>query len=246
VTESQDKRVALVTGASRGIGKSIATLLVQQGLEVIGTATSEAGAESISESLGDGGKGYVLDVSDPGSIDALFATIKNDHAAPLVLVNNAGITRDNIALRMKEEEWGAVIDTDLGSVYRVTKACLRGMTKARWGRVINISSVVASSGNPGQSNYAAAKAGMEGYSRSLAGELGSRGITVNCIAPGFIATDMTEQIPQEQKEMLLSRIPAGRLGEAGEVAAVAAFLASDSAGYITGETIHINGGMYMN
>jgi 3-oxoacyl-[acyl-carrier protein] reductase len=147
---------------------------------------------------------------------------------------------------MKEEEWGAVIDTDLGSVYRVTKACLRGMTKARWGRVINISSVVASSGNPGQSNYAAAKAGMEGYSRSLAGELGSRGITVNCIAPGFIATDMTEQIPQEQKEMLLSRIPAGRLGEAGEVAAVAAFLASDSAGYITGETIHINGGMYMN
>jgi|TARA_B100001964_G_scaffold199062_1_gene225142 3-oxoacyl-[acyl-carrier protein] reductase len=246
VTESQDKRVALVTGASRGIGKSIAALLVQQGLEVIGTATSEAGAESISESLGDGGKGYVLDVSDPGSIDALFATIKNDHAAPLVLVNNAGITRDNIALRMKEEEWGAVIDTDLGSVYRVTKACLRGMTKARWGRVINISSVVASSGNPGQSNYAAAKAGMEGYSRSLAGELGSRGITVNCIAPGFIATDMTEQIPQEQKEMLLSRIPAGRLGEAGEVAAVAAFLASDSAGYITGETIHINGGMYMN
>ncbi len=246
MTESQDKRVALVTGASRGIGKSIATLLVQQGLEVIGTATSEAGAESISESLGDGGKGYVLDVSDPGSIDALFATIKNDHAAPLVLVNNAGITRDNIALRMKEEEWGAVIDTDLGSVYRVTKACLRGMTKARWGRVINISSVVASSGNPGQSNYAAAKAGMEGYSRSLAGELGSRGITVNCIAPGFIATDMTEQIPQEQKEMLLSRIPAGRLGEAGEVAAVAAFLASDSAGYITGETIHINGGMYMN
>ncbi|MBQ74450.1 MAG: 3-oxoacyl-ACP reductase [Gammaproteobacteria bacterium] len=246
MTESQDKRVALVTGASRGIGKSIAALLVQQGLEVIGTATSEAGAESISESLGDGGKGYVLDVSDPGSIDALFATIKNDHAAPLVLVNNAGITRDNIALRMKEEEWGAVIDTDLGSVYRVTKACLRGMTKARWGRVINISSVVASSGNPGQSNYAAAKAGMEGYSRSLAGELGSRGITVNCIAPGFIATDMTEQIPQEQKEMLLSRIPAGRLGEAGEVAAVAAFLASDSAGYITGETIHINGGMYMN
>jgi|TARA_B100000959_G_scaffold252643_1_gene282863 3-oxoacyl-[acyl-carrier protein] reductase len=246
VTESREKRVALVSGASRGIGKSIASLLAQQGMEVIGTATSEAGAERISESLGDNGKGYVLDVSDPVSIEALFVAIKKNHAAPLVLVNNAGITRDNLALRMKEEEWGTVIDTDLGSVYRVTKACLRGMTKARWGRVINISSVVASSGNPGQSNYAAAKAGMEGYSRSLAGELGSRGITVNCIAPGFIATDMTEQLPQEQKELLLSRIPAGRLGETGEVAAVTAFLASDSAGYITGETIHINGGMYMN
>jgi len=246
VTESREKRVALVSGASRGIGKSIASLLAQQGMEVIGTATSEAGAERISESLGDNGKGYVLDVSDPVSIEALFVAIKKNHAAPLVLVNNAGITRDNLALRMKEEEWGTVIDTDLGSVYRVTKACLRGMTKARWGRVINISSMVASSGNPGQSNYAAAKAGMEGYSRSLAGELGSRGITVNCIAPGFIATDMTEQLPQEQKELLLSRIPAGRLGETGEVAAVTAFLASDSAGYITGETIHINGGMYMN
>ncbi|MBQ61455.1 MAG: 3-oxoacyl-ACP reductase [Gammaproteobacteria bacterium] len=246
MTESREKRVALVSGASRGIGKSIASLLAQQGMEVIGTATSEAGAERISESLGDNGKGYVLDVSDPVSIEALFVAIKKNHAAPLVLVNNAGITRDNLALRMKEEEWGTVIDTDLGSVYRVTKACLRGMTKARWGRVINISSVVASSGNPGQSNYAAAKAGMEGYSRSLAGELGSRGITVNCIAPGFIATDMTEQLPQEQKELLLSRIPAGRLGETGEVAAVTAFLASDSAGYITGETIHINGGMYMN
>ncbi len=246
MTESREKRVALVSGASRGIGKSIASLLAQQGMEVIGTATSEAGAERISESLGDNGKGYVLDVSDPVSIEALFVAIKKNHAAPLVLVNNAGITRDNLALRMKEEEWGTVIDTDLGSVYRVTKACLRGMTKARWGRVINISSMVASSGNPGQSNYAAAKAGMEGYSRSLAGELGSRGITVNCIAPGFIATDMTEQLPQEQKELLLSRIPAGRLGETGEVAAVTAFLASDSAGYITGETIHINGGMYMN
>ncbi len=246
MTESREKRVALVSGASRGIGKSIASLLAQQGMEVIGTATSEAGAERISESLGDNGKGYVLDISDPVSIEALFVAIKKNHAAPLVLVNNAGITRDNLALRMKEEEWGTVIDTDLGSVYRVTKACLRGMTKARWGRVINISSVVASSGNPGQSNYAAAKAGMEGYSRSLAGELGSRGITVNCIAPGFIATDMTEQLPQEQKELLLSRIPAGRLGETGEVAAVTAFLASDSAGYITGETIHINGGMYMN
>ena len=246
MNEAPKSRVAIVTGASRGIGKSIATLLAQQGMEIIGTSTSAHGAQTISEFLGSNGKGYVLDVASPDSIDTFFAAIKNNHAAPLVLVNNAGITRDNIALRMKEEEWNSVIDTDLGSVYRVTKACLRGMTKARWGRVINISSVVASSGNPGQSNYAAAKAGMEGYSRSLAGELGSRGITVNCIAPGFIATDMTNQLPEEQKETLLARIPARRLGEVGEVASLVAFLASDAAGYITGETIHINGGMYMN
>ena len=246
MNEAPENKVAIVTGASRGIGKSIAKLLAQQGMEVIGTSTSEPGAQAISELLGSNGRGYVLDVASPDSIDTFFAAIKNNHAAPLVLVNNAGITRDNIALRMKEEEWNSVIDTDLGSVYRVTKACLRGMTKARWGRVINISSVVASSGNPGQSNYAAAKAGMEGYSRSLAGELGSRGITVNCIAPGFIATDMTNQLPEDQKETLLARIPARRLGEAGEVAALVAFLASDAAGYITGETIHINGGMYMN
>jgi len=246
VNEAPENRVAIVTGASRGIGKSIAQLLAQQGMEVIGTATSETGAQTISELLGSNGKGYLLDVASPDSIDTFFAAIKNIHAAPLVLVNNAGVTRDNIALRMKEEEWNSVINTDLGSVYRVTKACLRGMTKARWGRVINISSVVASSGNPGQSNYAAAKAGMEGYSRSLAAELGSRGITVNCIAPGFIATDMTNLLPEEQKELLLARIPARRLGEVGEVAALVAFLASDAAGYITGETIHINGGMYMN
>ena len=246
MNEAPEKRIAIVTGASRGIGKSIAELLAQQGMEVIGTATSEPGAQTISALLGGNGRGYVLNVTSPDSIDTFFAAIKNNHTAPLVLVNNAGITRDNIALRMKEEEWNSVIDTDLGSVYRVTKACLRGMTKARWGRVINISSVVASSGNPGQSNYAAAKAGMEGYSRSLAGELGSRGITVNCIAPGFIATDMTNQLPDEQKEALLARIPARRLGKAEEVAALVAFIASDAAGYITGETIHINGGMYMN
>ncbi|MCZ6502794.1 MAG: 3-oxoacyl-ACP reductase FabG [Gammaproteobacteria bacterium] len=246
MNEAPENRVAIVTGASRGIGKGIAQLLAQQGMEVIGTATSETGAQTISELLGSNGKGYLLDVASPDSIDTFFAAIKNIHAAPLVLVNNAGVTRDNIALRMKEEEWNSVINTDLGSVYRVTKACLRGMTKARWGRVINISSVVASSGNPGQSNYAAAKAGMEGYSRSLAAELGSRGITVNCIAPGFIATDMTNLLPEEQKELLLARIPARRLGEVGEVAALVAFLASDAAGYITGETIHINGGMYMN
>ena len=241
-----DNKVAIVTGASRGIGQAIAGLLAQAGIEVIGTATTESGARTISETLGGDGKGYVLDVARSDSIGAFFAAIKDKHAAPLILVNNAGITRDNIALRMKEAEWDSVIQTDLGSVYRVTKACLRGMTKARWGRVINISSVVGSMGNPGQSNYAAAKAGMEGYSRSLAVELGSRSITVNCIAPGFINTDMSREMPQPQVETLLARIPAGRLGEVGEVAALVAFLASDAAGYITGETIHINGGLYMN
>ncbi|MCH7742551.1 MAG: 3-oxoacyl-ACP reductase FabG [Proteobacteria bacterium] len=243
---SPDKKVAIVTGASRGIGKGIAELLVQDGMEVIGTATAEAGAQAISDMLGGNGKGYVLDVAHSDSIDAFYTAIKGNHAAPLILVNNAGITRDNIALRMKEAEWDSVIETNLGSVYRVTKACLRGMTKARWGRVINISSVVASMGNPGQSNYAAAKAGMEGYSRSLAVELGSRGITVNCIAPGFIATDMSNELPEPQVDALLARIPARRLGEVAEVAALVAFLASEAAGYITGETIHINGGLYMN
>lgn len=240
------RKVAIVTGASRGIGKSIASKLVQEGFEVIGTATSGAGAQGITSLLGGGSKGYVLNVASVESVREFFSTIKEIHVAPQVLVNNAGVTRDNLALRMKDEEWDAVIETNLSSVYRVTKACLRGMTRARWGRIINISSVVGSMGNPGQSNYAAAKAGMEGYSRSLASELGSRGITVNCIAPGFISTDMTEQLPEQQKEILLSRIPAGRLGESNEVAALVAFLASDVAGYITGETIHINGGMYMS
>ncbi len=238
-------KVAIVTGASRGIGKEIARALKDAGAEVIGTATSESGASAVSEMLGDSGRGYVLNVSEPDSIDSFFAAIKDNHEAPTILVNNAGITRDNIALRMKDDEWNAVIDTNLSSIYRVTKGCLRGMTKARWGRVINISSVVGSMGNPGQSNYAAAKAGMEGYSRSLASELGSRGITVNCVAPGFIATDMTDELPEEQKELLLQRVPAGRLGEASEVAGLVVFLASDVAGYITGETIHVNGGMYM-
>jgi 3-oxoacyl-[acyl-carrier protein] reductase len=241
-----DIKVAVVTGASRGIGKSIAVKLAQEGFEVIGTATSGAGAEGITSLLGGHGKGYVLNVASAESVDDFFSTIKEIHAAPQVLVNNAGVTRDNLALRMKDEEWDSVIETNLSSVFRVTKACLRGMTRARWGRIINISSVVGSMGNPGQSNYAAAKAGMEGYSRSLASELGSRGITVNCIAPGFISTDMTDELPEEQKEILLSRVPAGRLGETSEVAALVAFLASDVAGYITGETIHINGGMYMS
>ncbi len=243
---STETKVAIVTGASRGIGKSIALKLAQAGFEVIGTATSEAGAQGITSSLGGEHKGYVLDVASPESVADFFATIKGNHVAPQILVNNAGVTKDNLALRMKEDEWDSVINTNLGSVYRVTKACLRGMIRARWGRIINISSVVGRMGNPGQSNYAAAKAGIEGYSRSLASELGSRGITVNCIAPGFIATDMTDELPEEQKEILLSRIPVGRLGESSEVAALVAFLASDAAGYITGETIHINGGMYMS
>lgn len=238
-------KVAVVTGASRGIGKAIAESLAASGAFVLGTATSEAGAESISEYLSDSGRGFVLRVEDDASIEAFFAAIKGEFDAPTILVNNAGITRDNLALRMKSEEWNDVIDTNLSAVFKVTKACLRGMTKARWGRVINISSVVGSMGNAGQSNYAAAKAGMEGYSRSLASELASRNVTVNCIAPGFISTDMTDSLPEEQKEMLLSRVPAGRLGEANEVAALVSFLAGDLSGYITGETIHINGGMYM-
>lgn len=239
-------RVAIVTGASRGIGKAIATGLAEAGAEVIGTATSEQGAAAITETLAGNGKGYVLNVSDAASIASFFDAIKDAHDAPTILVNNAGITRDNIALRMKDDEWDDVIETNLSAIFRVTKASLRGMTKARWGRVINISSVVGSMGNPGQSNYAAAKAGMEGYSRALASELGSRGITVNCVAPGFIETDMTDDLPEDQKAMLLSRVPAGRLGQAGEIAAAVVFLAGDSAGYITGETLHVNGGMYMN
>jgi len=241
---SLNEKTAIVTGATRGIGKAIANELVAQRAFVIGTATTETGAQSISDSLGDGGAGFVLDVSDSSSIESFFDAIKELEAAT-ILVNNAGITRDNLALRMKPEEWEEVIDTNLSSVYRVTKKCLRAMTKARWGRIINISSVVGSMGNVGQSNYAAAKAGMEGYARALASELGSRNITVNCIAPGFISTDMTGQLSDEQKALLLAQVPAGRLGEGKEVAALAAFLASESAGYINGETIHINGGMYM-
>ena len=238
-------KVAIVTGASRGIGKAIAENLSASGAFVLGTATTDAGAASISSYLAGNGRGFVLRVDEDESIERFFSAIKGEFDAPRILVNNAGITRDNIALRMKNDEWGDVIETNLSAVFKVTKAALRGMTKARWGRVINISSVVGSMGNAGQSNYAAAKSGMEGYSRSLASELASRNITVNCIAPGFIATDMTDSLPDEQKEMLLSRVPAGRLGEANEVAALVSFLAGNVAGYITGETIHINGGMYM-
>ena len=239
-------KIALVTGATRGIGKAIATALVEQGATVIGTATSESGAQSISDYLGANGKGWVLDVSSSDSVDAVIKEITAEYGAPTVLVNNAGITRDNLMMRMKEDEWDQVINTNLTSVFRVTKACLRGMTKAKFGRVISISSVVGSMGNGGQTNYSAAKAGLEGFSRSLAAEIASRGITVNCVAPGFIETDMTKVLPEEHKAKLVEKVPSSRLGQPEEIAAAVAFLASNGAAYITGETLHVNGGMYMS
>lgn len=245
---SLEGKVALVTGASRGIGKAIAHALAAQGADVVGTATSAAGAEAISQSLADAGfKGYgiVMDVSDPDSIESGLNEFTEKSGSPLILVNNAGITRDNLLMRLKEDDWTSVLETNLTSVYRLSKAVLRGMAKARWGRIINISSVVAGMGNPGQGNYCAAKAGVEGFTRSLAKEMSNRGITANCVAPGFIDTDMTKKLDDKQREAMLEIIPAGRLGEPEEVAAVVAFLASDAAGYITGETIHVNGGMYM-
>jgi 3-oxoacyl-[acyl-carrier protein] reductase len=244
-----ETKVALVTGASRGIGRAIAERLAADGMTVVGTATSEAGADSITGYLaaaGYAGSGMVLRVDDQVSVSELVAALKESFGAPTVLVNNAGITRDNILMRMKEDEWGEVIDTNLTALYRVCKACARGMTKARWGRIINITSVVGSMGNIGQSNYAATKAGAEGFSRALARELGSRSITVNCVAPGFIDTDMTRALPEEQRELLQKQIPLGRLGETEEIAALVGFLASDAGAYITGETIHVNGGMYMS
>ncbi len=241
-----EQKVALVTGASRGIGKAIAARLIEDGFLVLGTATTKAGAKSVSETLGDKGAGYVLNLMERDSIDQMFQVIKEAHDAPLVLVNNAGITRDNLALRMKDDEWDDVINTNLSALFKVTKHCLRGMIKARWGRVINLTSVIGSMGNPGQSNYAAAKAGIVGYSKSLAAELGSRGVTINCIAPGLIGTDMTDGLSNDQRDTMLKRIPLGRLGEVAEVAALAGFLAGEAAGYITGETIHVNGGMYMS
>ncbi len=247
-TQALAGKVALVTGASRGIGRAIALALGAQGATVIGTATSESGATAISEAFkvaGIAGEGRVLNVTDADSIDTLLESVSASHGAPLILVNNAGITKDNLMMRMKEDEWDTVMDTNLKSVYRMSKQCLRAMTKARWGRIINISSVVASMGNMGQANYAAAKAGMEGFTRSLARELGARNITVNSVAPGFIATDMTEVLPEAHKEMLLKQIPLNRLGQPEEIAAAVAFLASESAGYISGETLHVNGGMYM-
>lgn len=245
---TDDTKIALITGASRGIGKATALALGHQGMFVAGTATTEAGAEAITAFLreeGVEGQGLVADVSDADSVAALLEEIVTLAGLPVVVVNNAGVTRDNLLLRMKAEEWDAVVNTNLNSMYRVCKACLKGMTKARFGRIINISSVVGSSGNAGQTNYAATKAGIEGFTRSLAKEIGSRGITVNAVAPGFIETDMTDALPEEQKLALLGQVPLGRLGRPEEIANVVAFLASDQGSYITGETLHVNGGMYM-
>jgi 3-oxoacyl-[acyl-carrier protein] reductase len=242
-------KIALVTGASRGIGNAIALALGQAGATVIGTATSMEGAEKITKSFADAkinGFGYALNVSDPTSIDTIMAMLKERQMMPSILVNNAAITQDNLLLRMKDEEWLSVIDTNLTSIYRMTKACLRDMIKARWGRIINISSVVGTTGNPGQVNYSAAKAGLTGFTKSLAQEVGSRHITVNAIAPGFIDTDMTRALAPDQREILLQRIPLQRLGEGRDIAAAVVFFASESASYITGQTLHVNGGMYMS
>ncbi len=244
-----DGKVVLVTGASRGIGRAILEAMGRAGATVIGTATSESGASSISHFIGDQGwqgDGIVMDVADSDSVKAGIDQISQAYGAPSVLVNNAGITRDGLLMRMKEADWDEVINTNLSSAYRTSQAVLKGMMKARWGRIINVSSVVARLGNAGQINYAASKAGLEGLTRSLAREVAPRGITVNTVAPGFIATDMTNSLDDKQRDAMLSAIPSGRLGEPSEVADLVAFLASEPAGYITGETIHVNGGMYMN
>jgi len=241
-------QIALISGASRGIGQAIALALGEQGATVIGTATSEAGANSISEVLqkaGIKGEGKVLNVADSDSVSECLKQVSSDYGAPDILVNNAGITRDNLLIMMKDDQWDDIINTNLTSIFRMTKAVIRAMMKKRNGRIINISSVVGATGNPGQTNYAAAKAGLVGFSKSLAREIGSRNITVNTVAPGFIDTDMTRELADEQRENLTSQIPLGRLGSAEEVAAAVVFLASPAAAYITGETIHVNGGMYM-
>lgn len=241
-------KTALVTGASRGIGQAIAMLLAERGAKVVGTATTEAGAAAITAALSKlGGRGVVLNVNDTQACLNLVEEMgKSPDGGPHILVNNAGITRDTLAMRMKDEDWADVIDTNLSSVFRLSRAVMRSMMKARWGRIINITSVVGSSGNAGQANYAAAKAGVAGMSRALARELGSRNITVNCVAPGFIATDMTDVLDETQKTALLGQIPLGRLGDPVEIAQAVAFLASTSANYITGTTLHVNGGMYMS
>lgn len=239
------KRVALVTGASRGIGKAIAERLVEDGFFVVGTATSENGANAISDYLAENGKGLKLDVTSPEEIEAVVKHVSDEFGTPFVLVNNAGITRDTLLMRMKDDDWDAIINTNLSSIFRMSKAVLKGMVKARVGRIINISSVVGSTGNAGQANYAAAKAGIVGFSKSLAKEVGVRNITVNTVAPGFIDTDMTKSLTDDIKNSLLASIPVGRLGDAKEIAHAVSFLASEGAGYITGETLHVNGGMYM-
>jgi 3-oxoacyl-[acyl-carrier protein] reductase len=236
---------ALVTGASRGIGQAIAQALAAQGATVIGTATSDAGAQRIAQALGGRGVGRVLDVRDATQCDALMASLSKEFGDILVLVNNAAVVRDNLALRMKDGEWDEVIETNLRAVFRLSRAVLRGMMKARWGRIINITSVVAAAGNAGQANYAAAKAGVAGMARALAREVGSRNITVNCVAPGFVDTDMTRALSEAQRTALLSQIPLGRLGTVEDVAAAVAYLASPQAGYVTGSVLHVNGGMYM-
>ena len=246
---SFENQTALVTGASRGIGKAIAEVLGQRGATVIGTATTGQGARAISEALaaaGIKGAGKVLDVTDTDSIAALIKDVTDNYGTPAILVNNAGITRDNLLMRMKDEEWDEVIETNLSSAFRMCRACLKGMMKARFGRIIMISSVIGATGNPGQANYAATKAGVIGFAKSLAREIGSRGITVNAVAPGFIDTDMTRALPEAQRTALLGQIALGRLGDVTDIANTVAFLASSDAGYITGETIHVNGGMYMH
>ncbi|MCG5074604.1 3-oxoacyl-ACP reductase FabG [Paraburkholderia tagetis] len=244
-----DNQAAIVTGASRGIGRAIALELARKGATVIGTATSEAGAQAITaafEAAGVKGRGAVLNVNDAAAAEALIDATVKEFGGLAILVNNAGITQDNLAMRMKDDEWDAVIDTNLKSVFRLSRAVLRPMMKARTGRIINITSVVGSSGNPGQANYAAAKAGVAGMTRALAREIGSRGITVNCVAPGFIDTDMTKDLPAEQQAALQQQIPLGRLGSPEDIAHAVVFLASPQAGYITGTTLHVNGGMYMS
>lgn len=243
-----ENKVALVTGASRGIGASIADLLGTEGATVIGTATSPGGAEKIAARLqekGIKGEGMVLNVTDAESVESLMKTIQEKYGAPQILVNNAGITKDNLLMRMSEDEWFDVINTNLSAVYRLSKACLRGMMKAKWGRIVNISSVVGQMGNAGQTNYASTKAGVMGFTRSLAKEVGSRNVTVNAVAPGFIDTDMTDVLPDDHKKLMLSAVPMARLGSPEEIAKVVKFLSSDDSSYITGETIHVNGGMYM-
>ena len=240
--------IALVSGASRGIGRAILTALAEQGATVAGTATTQGGADAIGQTLreaGYQGMGLVLNVADPASVESAMGQVIERLGAPTILVNNAGVTRDNLLMRMKEDEWQSVVDTNLGSVYRLSKACLRAMTKARKGRIVNITSVVGVMGNAGQTNYAASKAGIMGFTKSLAREVGSRGVTVNCVAPGFIDTDMTRAIGDSQREALLGAIPLARLGTPEEVAAAVLFLVSAPAAYITGETLHVNGGMYM-